>query len=141
MFVLDTDHITLFARDVGQTGQRLRDRLRTVSEDQRSTTIVTLEEQTRGRLAVLANARSTEKIVDAYKKFLDHLEDYRSIRVIEFDSDAGRVYDELKRSRLGVGTMDLRIAAIVMARDATLLSRNLGDFRKVSGLKVEDWTS
>jgi tRNA(fMet)-specific endonuclease VapC len=36
--------------------------------------------------------------------------------------------------------MDLKIAAIVLAHDATLLSRNLSDFRKVPGLKVEDWT-
>jgi len=36
--------------------------------------------------------------------------------------------------------MDLRIAAIVLSRDATLLSGNLADFREVPGLKVEDWT-
>jgi tRNA(fMet)-specific endonuclease VapC len=37
--------------------------------------------------------------------------------------------------------MDLKIAAIVLSHDATLLSRNLMDFRKVPGLKVEDWTT
>jgi tRNA(fMet)-specific endonuclease VapC len=35
--------------------------------------------------------------------------------------------------------MDLRIAAIAMANDATLLSRNLRDFERVAGLKVENW--
>jgi tRNA(fMet)-specific endonuclease VapC len=33
------------------------------------------------------------------------------------------------------------IAAIVLTRDATLLSRNLRDFGRVPGLKVEDWTA
>jgi len=28
----------------------------------------------------------------------------------------------------------------VLAQDATLLTKNLSDFRKVPGLKVEDWT-
>ena len=37
--------------------------------------------------------------------------------------------------------MDLKIAAIVLANDATLLTRNLGDFRKVPDLKAEDWTA
>jgi tRNA(fMet)-specific endonuclease VapC len=37
--------------------------------------------------------------------------------------------------------MDLKIAAIVLSRDATLLSRNFTDFSRVTGLQVEDWTS
>jgi tRNA(fMet)-specific endonuclease VapC len=36
--------------------------------------------------------------------------------------------------------MDLKIAAIVVSRDATLLSQNLADFRQDPGLQVEDWT-
>jgi tRNA(fMet)-specific endonuclease VapC len=36
--------------------------------------------------------------------------------------------------------MDLKIAAIVLAHDATLLSKNFSDYRKVPGLKVADWT-
>ena len=35
--------------------------------------------------------------------------------------------------------MDLKIASIVLVHDATLLSRNLRDFRQVPGLRVEDW--
>ncbi len=35
--------------------------------------------------------------------------------------------------------MDLRIACIVMAYDAVLLTRNTKDFEKVPGLKFENW--
>jgi uncharacterized protein YrrD len=37
-------------------------------------------------------------------------------------------------------TVTQEIAAIVLSRDATLLSMNLSDCRKVPGLKVADWT-
>jgi tRNA(fMet)-specific endonuclease VapC len=37
--------------------------------------------------------------------------------------------------------MDLKIAAIALFNNATLLSRNLKDFRKVPDLNVEDWAA
>jgi tRNA(fMet)-specific endonuclease VapC len=37
--------------------------------------------------------------------------------------------------------MDLKIAAIVLAHDATLLTRNQKDFSQIQGLKIEDWSA
>jgi tRNA(fMet)-specific endonuclease VapC len=37
--------------------------------------------------------------------------------------------------------MDLKIAAIALTRDATVLTRNLKDFSRVPGLRVEDWAA
>lgn len=36
-------------------------------------------------------------------------------------------------------TLDRLIAAQVIARDATLITRNGKDFRKIAGLKLEEW--
>ena len=38
-----------------------------------------------------------------------------------------------------IGRADLLIAAIVLTHRATLVSRNLKDFRQVPGLRVENW--
>jgi tRNA(fMet)-specific endonuclease VapC len=35
--------------------------------------------------------------------------------------------------------MDLRIASIVLACDAILVTRNASDFRRVPGLRIENW--
>lgn len=59
---------------------------------------------------------------------------------LEFTEDAAAEFQKLQKLRLRVGTMDLKIAAIVITQDVVLLTRNNVDFEKVPGLKFEDWT-
>jgi tRNA(fMet)-specific endonuclease VapC len=141
MIVLDTDHLSLLLWKGGGESRRLQVRLDGRKNEEVVTTIITYEEQARGWLASLAKARSIEQIVDSYARLKRNLDAFRSLTVLEFDHAAGVIYSKLKDSRIRVGTMDLRIAAIVLSLDGTLLSRNLGDFRKIPDLKVEDWSA
>ena len=61
--------------------------------------------------------------------------------VFEFDARAAAEFQWLRSLKLRIGTMDLKIAAIVLRHGATLLSANLRDFRQVPDLTVEDWLS
>ncbi len=46
---------------------------------------------------------------------------------------------DLESRGLGIGPMDTLIAAQALRLGATLVTRNLGEFRRVTGLKVENW--
>lgn len=46
---------------------------------------------------------------------------------------------DLEARGMGIGPMDTLIAAQALRLGATLVTRNLGEFRRVSGLKVENW--
>jgi tRNA(fMet)-specific endonuclease VapC len=137
MHILDTDHVSLLQRKVGSDAERLRFRLANIS---RITTIITFEEQMRGWLAWLAKARSLPQQVERYYHLKRMLIAYAETSVLDFDQKAADEFQQLQKLRLRIGTMDLKIAAIALSQNASLLSRNVKDFRKVPGLKVEDWS-
>ena len=124
MVVLDTDHLSMLERDQPD-GRALRARLASLSPTEAATTVATTiisyEEQMRGWMAYLARTRTVAHQVEAYRRLLQHLDNYRRIPVLAFDEAAAVVFQRLRRTRLRIGTMDLKIAAIVLSRDATLL--------------------
>ncbi len=139
MIVLDTDHMSLL--EWGDQGSALlRERLADAGSDDVVTTVVSYEEQMRGWMAYLARAKTLSQQAEAYSRLRRHLDNYRQIPTLDFDDVAAAEFQRLRRSRIRIGTMDLKIAAIALARDALLLSRNLVDFQKVPGLRVEDWS-
>jgi predicted nucleic acid-binding protein len=63
---------------------------------------------------------------------------YRSHAHIQ---EVAETTERLKSAKIRIGTNDLRIAAIVLAYDALLLTRNLADFCRVPRLRAEDWSA
>jgi tRNA(fMet)-specific endonuclease VapC len=143
LYILDTDHMSLLERLDNQAGFQIRNRMDQVlsASDSAATTIITFEEQVRGWMSRLAKAKTISQQVYDYQKLNQLLENYRTITVLDFDEKSGLQFQALQKARIRIGTMDLKIAATAIANNATLLSRNLKDFNKVPGLKVEDWAA
>jgi len=108
--------------------------------DDIATTIISYEEQTRGWLAYMARMDTETARIRAYGFLKRHLEIYCRIAVIPYDEKAAAEFERFKQAKIRIGTMDLKIAAIALANDAILLTRNLSDFRKIPDLKAEDWS-
>lgn len=140
MVVLDTDHLSLVEWRSGTDAASLRRRLREVDPASVVSTIISFEEQMRGWLTQLAKARTIAQQVTAYSRLSRHVAVFREVPLLEFDERAAAEFQRLRRSYRRIGSMDLKIAAIVLVQSATLLTRNLGDFGKIDGLVAEDWT-
>jgi len=139
-YILDTDLLSILQGEDQPARRCLEARLRGQPTENICTTIITFQEQMRGRLAHLNNARTDEAILDGYARLQVTLDDFHNLEVLPFDPTAQYRFKELTAQRIRIGTMDLRIASIALAPGHTLLSRNLRHFRKVPGLIVEDWT-
>jgi len=94
----------------------------------------------RGWMAEIARAPSTPILVNRYADLKRMLTQYTYIAVLDFDTKAADEFTRLRKAHPRSGTMDLKIAAIALANGATLLSRNTGDFDKIAGLTVADWS-
>lgn len=139
MLVLDTDHLSDLDR-AGSAGMALARKLE-ASGDEVATTIVSAEEQLRGWLAQIHAEKNPHDLIELYKRLQARIEFFAAGTVLSWDDAAASVFLGLRAQKIRVGTMDLRIASIVLSRGAILLSRNLTDFGKVPGLRVEDWLS
>jgi tRNA(fMet)-specific endonuclease VapC len=135
MLILDTDHFSELMRG-SMPGEHLAQLL---TGREIATTIITLDEQARGWLGRIRQAKSIAETVFGYSKLQRLFTVAASWTVLAFDDEAAAVFNDLSRKRLKIGTMDLRIASIARARDSTLLSRNIRDFERVPGLDVQNW--
>ena len=135
-YVLDTDTTSAIQRRQATVSRRFAD------TDPRAvaTTVVTLYEQVRGRLAVVNRANDATRLSTAFDLLSETHRFFCDIQVLSFDPGAADVFRLLIAQRLRIGTQDLQIAAITLANSAILVTSNRRDFERVPGHRIENWS-
>lgn len=116
-------------------------RLSSVLPEEPAVTIITYEEQMRGWLAHIAQARTQTQQIVVYQKLRRLVDRFSRITLLDYEVNAATRFEALRQAGIRIGSMDLKIAAICLTNDATLLTRNSKDFGRVPGLKFEDWSA
>lgn len=137
MLILDTNHYSEIEKRTS-IGIRLSERLLACAEDE-FLTIITPAEVLKGWLAAINRPKQQDRFVGAFDEFQNSLKGYQDWIILPWSEDAADIFDHLRKAGVKIGTMDLRIASIALEYDATVLTRNLVDFTKVPGLRVENW--
>jgi tRNA(fMet)-specific endonuclease VapC len=141
MIILYTDHISLLQHPDSAEGKRLLKRLGESTDQEIVTTVITVEEQMRGWLQVIARYRDLRQQGTYYHKLVDFIRFFSKWKILPLQESAVQVFQTLRAGKVRIATTDLKIAAIALSCAAILLSRNSQDFRLVPGLHVEDWTA
>ena len=85
----------------------------------------------------IAKSQHIERNRQALEEFLLPLE------VVDFDESAASAYGtvraDLENSRRPIGPLDTQIGAHALSLDSVLVTDNTTEFRRIKGLKVENW--
>ena len=69
---------------------------------------------------------------------------FADLSILEFDREdarvAGEIRADLRRRGTPIGPYDVLIAGQAKARNLTLVTNNTGEFSRIVGLQIEDWT-
>lgn len=136
LWILDTDHVSLFQ----QRHPLVTQRINAANPEDIAITIITVEEQLRGRFNVIRKSSSSDTLLTAYTKLQATLEFFKNVQILAFDQYAIHCYEDFIRQKIRIGTQDVRIAAITLSVNGILVTRNRRDFTKVPNLRIEDWT-
>ena len=131
-YLLDTN-ICVFA--IRKKSKRLLDRLRQFGPGDVGISTVTLAELRYGA----DKSQDPAKNHNALNSFVAPLE------IVEFDAQAaeqyGRVRADLEVRGIPIGPLDTMLAAHALSLSVPLVTNNVGEFSRVSGLTVEDWAA
>lgn len=135
-FILDTDHVSLLQRGyplvIAQVAR--------LPASQLAVTVITVDEQLQGRMAVIRRAKTQRDAAHGYDRLLETLRFYADLPVLPYDEAAAAAFDRLRQQGIRIGTQDLRIAAIALVHHVTVVTRNTRDFARVPGLPLNDWS-
>jgi tRNA(fMet)-specific endonuclease VapC len=139
MIVLDTDHFSVLTYGGERRRRELERKIDLNSGERFCITIVSFEEAARGWLARVRREHEFAAQVVIYSRLMQLFDVYRRAVVLPFDSTSSEIADRLRRAHVRVGTQDLKIAAIALSHNATILTANERDFSRIPGLQIENW--
>ena len=135
LYLLDTDHISLLQRGHPTASAKYR----LMKDEAVFVSVVSYEEQLRGRLAVVSQSKTPESLLMAYYRLGEMQEYFCRFRMLGFTDVEHAIFVVLRQKHRRQGKMDLRIAATALANDAILVTRNTQDFIDIENLTLENW--
>jgi tRNA(fMet)-specific endonuclease VapC len=129
MYVLDTNTVACFFRREGAVAERL---LATPPSEIGIPTVVLYELEV-----------GVEKSTSPRKRRAQLARFVQVVEILPFGPGearaAARIRASLERSGTPIGPLDILIAGTVVARGATLVTRNVREFSRIPDLSVVDW--
>ena len=136
-YLLDTDIITLIQFGHATAVRRLSAQ----ADADVALSAISFQEQMRGWLGRLNKLTAPAQLADWYDRLVARMFPlWRRYQLLPFSLAAIQRFQQLRALRLNIGSMDLRLAAVALENNLTVVTRNVRDFGRIPGLQTEDWS-
>lgn len=129
MYVLDTNTLIYYFKGQGRVAQNLVN----VSAQEISIPTIVLFELQVGIAKSTSPAKRTQQLQELMSR----------VNLVLFDREAAlaaaKIRAELEQQGTPIGQMDVLIAGTAIVLQATLVTHNIKEFSRVSGLTIVDW--
>lgn len=129
MYILDTNTLIYYFKGQGNVAQNLAH----VSPDEIGISTIVLFELPVG----IAKSNSPAKRTQQLEQLLNR------VKLVPFDRDsaiaAAKIRAKLEQQGSPIGPMDILIAGTAISLQAILVTHNVKEFSRVSGLAIADW--
>jgi tRNA(fMet)-specific endonuclease VapC len=129
MYILDTNTLIYYFKGQGKVTQNLVN----VSAQEISIPTIVLFELQVGIAKSTSPAKRTQQLQELLSR----------VNLVLFDREAAlaaaKIRAELEQQGTPIGQMDVLIAGTAIALQATLVTHNIKEFSRVSGLTIVDW--
>ena len=136
-YILDTDHVSLILCNHPQVTAN-------ASLHQIAVTVITVQELFNGWIVKINDPSAVHNLPTLYSKLWPTVKYLQTVEILDFTLDADdclkhllKENPPLRKNRL---QKDIRIAAIALSLNATVVTRNQRDFSLVPKLAIADWT-
>ncbi|CAN5261970.1 hypothetical protein BH11PLA2_BH11PLA2_32170 [soil metagenome] len=139
MIAVDSDILTLVAH--GHPGTLVQ--WNAVTPADRGLPVVVADEATRGRLSLIRQAEAAQAKISlprAYALFQETLDMIAQLVSLPYTDAAESLFQQWRQAKIRIGTNDLRVAAVAVANNAKLVTRNARVLQQVPGLQLEIWS-
>ncbi|MDF5731832.1 MAG: type II toxin-antitoxin system VapC family toxin [Rhizonema sp. PD38] len=136
-YILDTDHVSLILSNDPKVTAK-------ASIHEIAVTIITVQELFNGWVSRINDPSQVNNLPTLYTKLCTTVKFLQTVEILDFTPQADTCLQELlkdnpplRKNRL---QKDMRIAAVVLSLNATVVTRNQRDFGLVPRLVITDWT-
>lgn len=129
--MLDTDMIIYIIK---KQPPRVVERFRQFSQNEIILSSISIAELERGARKSSNYSKNKKALLDFSSPFQIYNFDFKAAEKF------GKISAELESKGKKIGAYDTLIAAHAVSVDATIVTNNINEFKRVSGLNVEKWT-